>query len=48
MTIFQLEGKELVIREVKPHGNGAVVYIPKTWIGEKVGIIRGIKNGDKI
>jgi len=43
MPVFKVRGKELIIREVKPHGNGAVVYVPKSWIGEKVGCIRGIK-----
>jgi len=46
MTKFQVEGRELIIREVKPHGNGAIVYVPKSWIGRKVGIICDIKNGE--
>jgi len=43
MPIFRMKGKELIIREVKKFGNGAIVYVPKDWLGEKVGIIRGIK-----
>jgi len=44
MPIFKIKGKELIVREVKLHGNGAVVYVPKEWFGEKVGIIRGIED----
>jgi len=43
MTKFEVEGKELIIKIIKKHGNGAMVYIPKSWIGEKVAIIRGVK-----
>ena len=42
MPVFKVKGKELIIREVKPHGSGAVTYVPKAWIGEKVGVIRDI------
>jgi putative transposon-encoded protein len=24
---------EVIIREVKPHGNGAYIYVPKRWLG---------------
>jgi len=43
MPTFTVRGKELIIREVKPHGNGAIIYVPKSWIGEKVGVVRGVE-----
>ena len=36
-TIF---GSELIVRRVGKSGNGAIVYVPKGWIGENVSIIR--------
>jgi len=43
MTTFTVDGKELLIKEAKKHGSGGMIYVPKAWIGQKVGIIRGIK-----
>jgi len=43
MPVFRIKGKELIIRKVKKFGNGAIVYVPKDWLGEKVGIVRAIK-----
>lgn len=40
MLEFKLRGKELVIKEVKARGTGAVVYIPRAWVGLKVAVIR--------
>ena len=43
MTKFEIEGKELLIKNVIKHGNGAMVYIPKSWIGSTVAVIRDVK-----
>jgi len=31
-----------VVKEVKPHGTGAIVYVPKSWVGKEVvvGVVR--------
>lgn len=36
-TVF---GSEMIVREVVKSGNGAIVYVPKGWTGEKITIIR--------
>ena len=36
--------QEQIIREVKKIGNGAHIFTPKEWIGEKVIIVRTKKN----
>ena len=43
MAKFEIEGKEMLIRDVKVHGGGAMVYIPKSWTGSSVAIIRDVK-----
>lgn len=43
MAKFEIEGKEMLIKTVKAHGGGANVYIPKSWTGSTVAIIRDIK-----
>ncbi len=40
MVKFQIEGKEVLEKVVKPHGGGCYVYLPKAWNGEKVVVIR--------
>ena len=38
---YEIEGEEIVEREVKPFGNGgAHVTAPKDWIGAKVKLVR--------
>lgn len=43
MPEFTIQGKEMTSKTVKKHGSGAIVYVPKQWIGEKVSVIREIK-----
>ena len=44
MVEFRLKGKEMLVKTPSKHGTGAVVYVPKGWMGEKVAIIRGVKD----
>ena len=37
---FEVFGFELLDREVKQSGNTGRVYLPKSWIGKRVRIIR--------
>jgi putative transposon-encoded protein len=39
MAEFKLTGKQMIQKTVGRHGNGAVVYCPKEWIGKQVAII---------
>lgn len=43
MAKFEIEGKEMLIRPVKAHGGGAMVYIPKSWTGSNVAVIRDVE-----
>jgi len=43
MAKFEIEGKEMLIKTVKAHGGGANVYIPKSWIGSTVAVIRDVE-----
>ena len=43
MAKFEIEGKEMLIKTVKEHGNGAMVYIPKSWTGSTVAVIRDVE-----
>lgn len=36
---FEIKGEELIRKKVGKHGTGAVVYVPKQWIGKQVAII---------
>ncbi len=41
MTIkLAIEAEEIIDREVRKHGTGAAIYVPKSWIGRKVKVIR--------
>ena len=31
--------EEVIIKTVKPHGNGANVLVPKAWIGKQVKVV---------
>lgn len=42
MAEFRVKGKEMIVKEAKPHGGGGMVYVPKKWAGEKCAVIRGI------
>lgn len=37
---IQMEGYEVIEKEVKPSGNSGRVYLPNDWIGGKVKIVR--------
>lgn len=38
---YEIEGEEIVEREVKPFGNGgAHTTAPKAWIGAKIKLVR--------
>ncbi len=37
---FKVVGFEMIDREVKQSGNTGRVYLPKSWIGKRVKIIR--------
>ena len=39
---FEIIGEEIRYKEIKSHGTGGVIYVPKSWAGEKVAIIRGV------
>ena len=39
MAKFEVKGKEMIKKTVTKVGNGAVVYVPKLWIGKTVAII---------
>lgn len=36
MVKFEINGKEMQVKIVCKHGNGAMAYAPKAWIGKKV------------
>jgi len=40
MAEFVIHGREVISKTVKKHGSGAIVYVPKQWVGEKVSVIR--------
>ena len=37
---IKIEGEEMIEKEVKPSGNGAIVFVPKRWLGSKVKVIK--------
>lgn len=37
---FEVFGKEMLVRTVKRSGNSGRIYLPPTWIGCRVNIIR--------
>lgn len=39
-VVFEVEAEELIDGVVRRTGNGACVYVPKTWLGDKVKVIR--------
>jgi putative transposon-encoded protein len=40
MGKFEIDGEEVVERNVKATGNGAHVYVPKDWIDDSVKVVR--------
>ena len=44
MARFNVIGKEMRIRPVKPHGTGAIIYVPRDWLNEKVVVINGVES----
>ena len=45
-VIMRLEAEEVIEKEVKKYGTGAIVYVPRSWIGEKVKVLRLGKKND--
>jgi len=39
MAEFKVRGKEMLSKPVSKSGTGAVVYVPKAWLGRNVIII---------
>ena len=37
---MRIRGEEVIEKEVKPHGRGAHVMVPKRWLGSKVKLIK--------
>ena len=37
---IKIDGEEVIEKEVKPSGNGAIVFVPKRWLGSKVKVIK--------
>ncbi len=37
---FEIDGQEVIVREVKPFGNSAHVTVPKRWRGADVKVVR--------
>jgi hypothetical protein len=37
---FGLFGVEMIEKEVRPKGNSGRVYLPATWVGKRVKIVR--------
>ncbi len=37
---FQVEGEEMLQKQVKQSGNSGRIYLPPTWVGKRVKIIR--------
>ena len=40
MDRHEIEGHEVLEGTVKPTGNGAHVYLPKSWIGASIKVVR--------
>jgi len=39
MAEFTIVGEEMIKKTVGKHGCGAVVYVPKRWLGKNVAVI---------
>lgn len=37
---FQVEGVEMLVKDVRQSGNSGRIYLPPTWVGKRVKIIR--------
>lgn len=37
---FEVEGEEMLQKEVKQSGNSGRIYLPPTWVGKRVKIVR--------
>lgn len=40
MVKFEIYGLEMIEKEIKKSGNSGRVYLPPSWIGHKVKIVR--------
>jgi len=40
MRKFEVEGEELIEKEVKYGGGAGRIYVPKRWVGKRVVVIR--------
>lgn len=39
MVEFKIKGKQMLMKKPSKHGTGAVIYVPKDWIGKPVAVI---------
>jgi putative transposon-encoded protein len=37
---FEVHGIELLTKQVRPSGNSGRIYLPPTWVGKRVKIVR--------
>lgn len=37
---YEVQGHEVIEKEVKAAGTGAIAYVPKAWRGERVKVVR--------
>ena len=37
---YKIKGYEIIRKEVKQSGSSGMVYLPKSWIGEQVAVVR--------
>ncbi len=37
---FEVHGMEMLAKQVKQSGNSGRIYLPPTWVGKKVKIVR--------
>ena len=44
MANFNIQGEEVIRKKAKKHGTGAVVYVPKTWSGQSVTVVKETEN----
>ncbi len=40
MADFNIQGQEVIRKKAKKHGTGAVVYVPKSWSGQRITVVR--------
>lgn len=40
MAIFTIEGEEIIIKTVGDGGDSGRIYVPRSWLGETVKVVR--------